>query len=225
LSKKKRIFITRDLTENSIFKNTLEKQGFTIVGKSLISFTATDFGIKEIPDWVFFYSKNGVRFLLEKVEPTFLNQLKIATIGEGTAAFLQAQNIQPDFIGNGKPTETAQQFLKVAAGQKVLFPRARNSKKSIQQLLEKEIEVLDLIVYHNEPKKEVKIDDFDVLVFTSPLNVNVCLKIKQLADNQLVIAIGETTATALKKHEINNYLLPEYPSEKSLSDLILGLSF
>ena len=40
----------------------LENQGFEVFGKSLILFEKVDFEIPEKPDWLFFYSKNGVRF-------------------------------------------------------------------------------------------------------------------------------------------------------------------
>ena len=90
----------------------------------------------------------------------YFKNIKIAAIGEGTAAFLNHKNLPCDFIGNGEPKETAREFSKVASRSKVLFPRAKTSRKSVQSLLNDSIEIRDLVVYENVPKS--------CLLYTSP---------------------------------------------------------
>ncbi|MFT4761689.1 MAG: uroporphyrinogen-III synthase [Paraglaciecola sp.] len=217
----KKVFISRDLKSDSIFKQLLENQGFEIFGQSLISFNSVNFNLPEKPDWLFFYSKSGVLFFLLKVDIGYFATIKIAAIGEGTGAFLKSKNLMPHFIGNGEPKETARQFSKVANRSRVLFPRAKNSLKSVQSMLNGSIEVLDLIVYENAPKTDLKIGDFDVLIFTSPMNAMAYFENKELLDNQQVIAIGLTTLNALQNLGIEHGIVAKNPSEKALAEAVL----
>jgi uroporphyrinogen-III synthase len=217
----KTVFISRNLKPDSIFKQMLENQDFKVFGMSLVSFQKIDFALPQKPDWLFFYSKNGVRFFLEKVDLAYFKNVKIGTIGEGTAAFLESKNLTVAFTGNGNPEETARQFSRVASGSKVLFARAKNSKKSVQTNLNDAIEIQDLIVYENLPKSNVAIRDFDVLVFTSPMNVETYFENKKLIDNQQVIAIGATTATALQNLNIHDFIISKEPSESALAAAVL----
>lgn len=219
----KKAFISRNLKPDSIFKQMLENQGFEVDGQSLISFTKMDFDIPPMPDWLFFYSKNGAQFFLEKVGLEFFKKVKIGTIGEGTALFLKSKNLTVDFIGNGEPKETAKQFSRVANQSKVLFVRANNSKKSVQTLLNDSIAIQDLIVYENAPKTGLTLGHYDVLVFTSPMNVAAYFFDKQLIENQQVVAIGETTGEALKQQKIETFILAEKPSESALAAAVLLL--
>ena len=128
----------------------------------------------------------------------------MAAFGNGTASFLLQKKLKPAFTGTGKPEEVATAFLKIANGQKVLFPRAKNSRQSIRKLLGKNIEAVDLIVYENILRTDFNLNicpfgDFDCLVFTSPMNAEAYFNKKQLIDNQKVIAIGVTTGDALKE--------------------------
>ncbi len=58
----KNVFISRDLDENSGFASQLQAAGWQVRGLSLVTLTALPFD--EIPevDWIFFASKNAVRF-------------------------------------------------------------------------------------------------------------------------------------------------------------------
>ena len=202
MSNDKRVFISREQTTDSVFSRKLSRAGFKVHGELLITITGIPFA--EIPhaDWIFFYSKNGVKYFFENP----LHSLpktggkpipKLATIGPGTADFLEENYGHPHFVGDGNAKTTAELFLKRAAGKKILFPRARDSRRSVQQWIEGKAVLIDLIVYDNVPKKDFDLPDFDILVFTSPLNAKAYFSKKKWKDGQKVIAIGKTTKEAL----------------------------
>ena len=175
-----KVFISRNLNKKSKFIKQLELEGLEVIGRSLIQFSLIPF--EKIPhsDWVFFYSKNGVKYFLEGINKEALLKFKslikiqttkLATIGSGTAMELANAGFPPHFIGHGDPSKTASDFLKLTKGKRVLFVRAKNSRKSIQNLLEAQIEVLDLVVYQNQSKSHFSLPECEYLVFTSPLNV------------------------------------------------------
>ncbi len=220
----KTVFITRQLTEESIFKKQLENEGFKVFGESLINFTAVP--LRKVPtvDWIFFYSKNGVKFFFEGINQAGIQvpgDMKWATIGTETASVLTSELRKPDFIGDGNGAQTAKLFLKVAMGQKVLFPQAETSLRSIQKIIESKIETEDLIVYKNVTKEQVTIPTTDYVAFTSPMNVKAYFENRQTNEDQKIIAIGQTTEQALDRLGIKANGVAEYPSEVALAKTIL----
>ena len=216
----KRIFISRNLAADSIFKSRLEPLGYTIWDRSLLQFSAVTFSHLPDCDWIFFYSKNAVHFFFQQLEQ-LPNSIKYAAFGNGTALALQKLAIQPDFVGNGKKEDTAQAFASFVQGKKVLFPRAKQSQQSIQKLLPEGIKLVDLIVYNNEPLPKIDIPEVDFLVFTSPLNVQTYFSHYSLKKQQVVLAIGQTTANALTNLNISELKVAQHPTEAALVDLIL----
>lgn len=220
----KTVFITRPLSRKSVFQNQLEAAGFTVNGISLLKFSAVSFDSIPSSDWIFFYSKNGVNFFFRGLKDKNLslpNQVRWGVMGKGTADALLKKVSQVDFIGHGNILQTATEFLTRARGQIVLFPQASNSRQTIQRLLEDNITQKDLIVYHNEPKKQVNIPDCNILVFTSPMNVKAYFKDRVLFDDQKVFAIGRTTAKTLVSIGIEDFNIAEEPTEEALVKVIL----
>ena len=207
----------------------LSKAHFQIVGKSLIELHAIDF--QTIPDtnWIFFYSKNAITFFFENIEKQSFSldkkAFKWATIGEGTAKRLLKYNIKADFIGNGTPDKTAFQFLRQVKKQTVTFPRATTSQKSIQKILADQIQAIDLLVYKNQPIQNIKSRNEAFLVFTSPMNATAYFEKHPLKNQQQLIAIGQTTAKALKNLGFNNIIISKTPSEKGLAEAVLSCGF
>ena len=230
----RKAFISRDLQTNSVFYQKLTVAGWEVHGQSLIRFSPVSF--KTIPraDWLFLYSSNGVRFFFQnyyhpcqdspgkKKGPPITYPARWAALGPGTAKALQKYGISPDFIGNGNPAETALAFQKLAGGQTVLFIRAKNSRQSIQSLLEKHLNALDLIVYENIAKTTFTLPHFDCLVFTSPLNVRTYFKKYPLQKDQQIVAIGNTTAKALADMGITKYRIAQQPTEKALVEAVIN---
>ncbi len=213
------IFISRNLTHDSPFLKKLKGKPVHIIAESLVGMSAIK--IREIPpsDWIFFYSKNGVRHFLDQVSHTEISSnCRWAAMGQGTAKAMQEYDIEPDFIGKTTPELTAKAFFEVADGQHVLFPCAKNSRQSIAKLLAGRIKATHLPVYNNYMQDASHLPDSDILVFTSPMNVKAWFLHKKMMENQHFIAIGTTTAKALEQQGIQKINIAKNPSEIALAD-------
>jgi len=211
------IFISRNLSPESIL-NQLKDQ-FEITGHSLIRLIPRKITSLPVTDWIFFYSRHGVQFFFEQA-PTIDEGTLFGAMGPKTAKTLSLyQNVH--FVGNGKKEETAKAFDIVAFKGSVLFPRASKSLKSIQTLLAKNerFKIKDVIVYDNQIRSDLEIVDKDILVFTSPMNAFAYLEQTPLRKGQKIIAIGESTAMAIRKYKLQP-MVAEKPSEESIYQLI-----
>jgi uroporphyrinogen-III synthase len=218
-----KVFISRKLNDNSIFKEKLNSKGVEIVDESLLEFSPLNFELPQGFDWIFFYSKNGVEFFFNNIS-TLNSNVKLAAIGPATAeALLKIRDINADFIGDGIPETTAEAFKKIAAGKTVLFVRAEQSKKSIQEILLNELKVLELIVYKNVPKVNFTKSDADILIFTSSLNAETYFKKYTLEKNQQLAAIGKPTAETISMIGYSNVYCAIHPDEISLATLVLKI--
>lgn len=219
----KKIFITRHLDADSVFNKTLRLNGFEVIGQSLVKFSPVSFGKLPSADWIFFYSKNAVRFFLAGLNHQTILGYKTAALGAGTANVLAEAGYTPDFIGNGDPSAVAESFLQVAEKQRVLFPRASDSRQSVQRLLGNRVKAEDLVVYENIAKQEFQIPDCQLLAFTSPLNAKAYFS-KYRPKGEVVIAIGEATADTLRALQISAEIyIAADPSENALAELALEL--
>jgi len=221
----KSVFITRNLAAESEFRQTLEAKGFIVEGKSLIDFKAVKFELIPPTDWIFFYSKKGVKYFFEGIsdKADFSNR-QLACMGKGTKVALETLGKSADFEGKGTPNEIAAAFLKLAKNQSVLFPRARTSRQSIQKILGNHIISYDLVVYINEPKTDCHMSNNNLLVFTSPLNVEAYFYQNRLKPHQRIVAIGETTAKALRKLGYCEITIAGQPTEKAMAQSVWQLA-
>ncbi|MEM8525265.1 MAG: uroporphyrinogen-III synthase [Bacteroidota bacterium] len=222
---KKSVFITRNVEEDSEFRQILETEGFVVEGRSLIDFRAITFN--EIPetDWIFFYSRKAIRYFFEGLSKEMnLSKTQLACMGKGTTTALEKLGKKANFEGNGTPEEIAADFLQLAKNRSVLFPRARNSRQSIQKILGNHIISHDLVVYINEQKTDCHMSNKNLLVFTSPLNVEAYFHQNTLQPHQRIVAIGETTAKALKKLGYCEIMIAGQPNERSMAESVLRLA-
>ncbi|MEO1714137.1 MAG: uroporphyrinogen-III synthase [Bacteroidota bacterium] len=214
------LFITRKLSPDSPIL-ALQKDGWQIWHESLLEFIASK---EPAPDfsanWIFFSSPKAVQFFPWS---TWDGDAKVACLGPGTARWVQHYRGQPaDWTGNGQPEEVAKAFSQAAHEETVLFPRARQSRRSIQRLMSEQIKQSDWVVYHNQMKSSIQIPRTDLLVFTSPLNaVNYY---RHYPDRKEIpsIAIGATTAQWLRSQNLVTVIETIKPSEVSLRNSILN---
>jgi len=219
----KKIFISRRIKKDSFFYKKIKEAGHELFGKSLLSFRQISFENIPAVDWIFFYSQKGVHYFFKNIHKKKMvlpKNIRWAGFGEMTAQAIEDQWVKCDFAGTGNAKTTAPEFYKIAKNKTVLFPRARHSKRSIQKLLEGQIEMQDLVVYDNFPKKNIQLNDFDILIFTSPMNAEAYFQNLQIdkegnkiRKGQQFYAIGETTAKALKKLGVEKVMVPKNPSE------------
>lgn len=214
------VFITRNLREDDFFFNVLTKNGCTVSGRALIETNRIE--LKKIPagDWVFFSSKHAVRHFIgqTKLQPG----IKIAAVGKATSDELRKYNLRADFIGGGNDTRiTAKQFAAVAGRGTVLFPQAKGSMKTVQQHLPA-AKVIDLVVYETISRPTDDLPECDILVFTSPSNVEAYCAKKKITAKQKVVAMGHATASTLKEKGIISFRSPATFDDAGLAQAVFG---
>ena len=212
----KKIFISRNLSASSPIRDTAEDHH--LVAQSLIEFGSKDFEPPQA-DWIFFYSRNGVRFFFEKGNFALYPYLW-ACLGEGTADELSHYITDISFIGEGDPEKVADDFQRILASDDVTcYIRAEKSLDSVRKKIDRPKD-FSIPVYSNTPSVKIPKDRFDILIFTSPLNVDAWFG-QNPYRNEHIISIGTTTEVHLKdKYGINDVLVASNPTEASMAECL-----
>ncbi|MFL5753887.1 MAG: hydroxymethylbilane synthase [Bacteroidia bacterium] len=219
----KKVFITRNLRASDYFYRALSRLSFAPSGKSLIEFKTIE--IKELPavDWVFFSSKHAVKYFF--MQKPALRNVKFGCISKQTAQELRNIGKRADFIGQSTDTKLiGKQFASLIGSSKVLFPVAKESMRSVQLQFPKKDNAIDLVVYQTV-KHAVKVDeDTDIIVFTSPSNVDAFFEKNKLLAHQKAVGMGDATANALERKGIKRCAKPISFDDLGLVQAVLGLS-
>ena len=221
-----KVFISRELNEHSYFRRALQKHGIEIEARSLIRTVPVimklDNYILRDVDWVFFSSKNAVEYFFQ-LEPSLPKKVKFGVMGSGSEDMLRRKGHFVDYTGAGVDTaDVAADFAKLANGMVVLFPSAENSMRSIQKGLSADTKIIDLPVYETILEDDVELSGAEILVFTSPSNVEAYFACNLLDPYQKVIAIGKSTGKKLDETGVN-YTLPYSPDETGLAEAVFGI--
>jgi uroporphyrinogen III methyltransferase/synthase len=193
-------------------------------------------------EWVAFTSRNAVKAVRERFEEYGLDArafagIKVATVGEQTAADLLAWGIKPDLVPSGEQS---------AAGlledwppydavfdpiDRVFLPRADIATENlVAGLVERGWEVDDVTAYRTvraappaAPIREaIKSGGYDAVVFTSSSTVRNLVGIAGKPHASTVIAcIGPATAKTVEEHGLRVDVLAPSPS---VADLSVALS-
>jgi len=220
------VFISREISEHSYFRKALEKHHIQIEGRSLIRtvpvITKLDPYILKHVDWIFFSSKNAVEYFF-RLEPQLSKNIKFGVMGSGSEEMLRLKGHFTDYTGVGiDSADVAQEFAKLVNGTTVLFPGAENSLRSIQQLLSADTKIIDLPIYETIMEEDIEVSSADVLVFTSPSNVDAYFVDNLLDPYQKVIAIGKSTGKKFDEMGVK-YILPFSPDEVGLAEAVFGM--
>jgi len=216
------VFISRKLNTSNHFQNILEAEGLSVEGWSLVKFGKID-AVKVFPktDWIFFYSKNAVKYFFEYEGNLAKKDILYACMGKGTEAFLSSYDKTSSFTGIGTTENITEDFKIYIKAKRVLFPRALHSLKSIQRGIEDICTVYDLPIYTNIPEENPKSSDADFLVFTSPMNVDIYLQNHEIKKQQTLIAIGKSTARSLMHQTKRKVFISPKPEETALAEFVL----
>lgn len=221
--KPRKIFVTKTFRENDYLPTALAKLGFDVEGKSLIEFK--EIKIKELPksEWIFFSSKHAVKYFFSQ-KPK-IEGVKFGCVGTSTSAELRANGYRADFIGQSTDTKlVGKQFAAKVGNSKVLFPIAKDSLQSIQWQMPKKDNVINLPVYVTL-KQSVEIgENIEIVVFTSPSNVQSYFEKNKWLPGQKAVAMGDATATALDKLKIKDVVKPASFDDLGLFQAILSVS-
>jgi hydroxymethylbilane synthase len=204
--KPKKVFITRNLRETDYLSRALKGLDFSIEGKSLIEFKQIT--IKELPktEWIFFSSKHAVRYFFNQ-KPA-IGPVKMACVGKATSDELRSFGYRAEFIGQSTDTKLiGKQFAAKIGNAKVLFPVARESMQSVQWQFPKRENAINLVVYATLKHSMEVSSDTDIIIFTSPSNVDAFFEKNKLSENQKAVAMGDATKSALLKKKIKENVI------------------
>lgn len=222
------LFISRDLDESSYLAQWLGKHKISIDARSLIKIYPTintlDSFILKRADWIFFNSKNAIEHFF-KLEPYILKKTKIAVLGRGSESTLRKFGRVADFSGDDlgiSTDEIAKEFARLVDGQTVLIPRAKDSLQSIQKALTENTKVIDMPIYETVLEEEVDKTNAQVVIFTSPSNVQAYFQENLIDPDQKIICIGYSTAKIIEEMGLK-YSLPFSPDEMGLAEAVFGL--
>ena len=220
------VFISRELSPQSYFRKALEKHHITIEDRSLIRtvpvITKLAPHVLQDADWIFFSSKNAIEYFFQ-LTPQLPPNIKFGVIGAGSEEMLRLKGYFTSYVGGGIDTaEVAEEFAKLVNGQKVVFPGAEASLRSIQQGLSADTKITDLTVYETVLEEDVEGTSAEVLVFTSPSNVEAYFTDNLLDPSQKVIAIGKSTGKKFDEMG-TKYTLPFSPDEVGLAEAVFGI--
>ena len=216
---KKKIWISRRLDQGSLFKKLLNPLNCIIEDLPLIEKTTVM--LDELPfcNWIFFNSAFSFDSILHLNEQT--KNKKIAAFGNSTANYLKKNGFIPDFTGNGDPDSVSKDFLKTIKDDEIVFfPTSNISLGSVQKKLPNKNKVVK--VTYNTIFKEIKLKQYDYLVFTSPSNVK-AFNTKNSVGNKIAISIGPSTSKALRSAAVSSVFQSYEPTELSLAETVISL--
>ena len=199
----------------------MSKLGHKVHAESLIRHEPFSFQLPSTQfHWVFFSSPRAVEFFF-KHSIQLPTSIKWASLGRGTSKKLSQFVDQIHFEGTGNDTHLiAEQFkVRLNKGEKVLFPQAKGSLRTVPSVLVPE-QCIEINSYQTL-SKETCLGAFDVYVFTSPSNVNSFFIKNNLSDNARIVAIGKSTAIELKKYYSGEINLPWSYSPLALTDAVV----
>jgi len=191
--------------------------------------------------WVAFTSVNAVRAVREKFEEYGLDArafagLKVAAVGEQTAAALTAFGVRPDLVPSGEQSsvgllEDFPEFDPIYDPMnRVFLPRADIATDTlVAGLIELGWEVEDVTAYRTvraapppaETREAIKTGGFDAVLFTSSSTVRNLVGIAGKPHATTVIAcIGPATAKTAEEHGLRVDVLAETPSVAVLAEAL-----
>jgi hydroxymethylbilane synthase len=218
----KSVFITRNPNRFDLFSKSLRDNGFVVHSKALIDIRTV--ALKFVPktEWIFFSSKNAVKHFFSQNPP--LENPKFGCVGKSTAEALRRCGKKPDFIGYSTDTRmTGKQFAATVGSGTVLFPQAKESMRSIQLQFSNSNQVIDVPVYETIRTNDLAVPEVDVLVFTSPSNVEAFFEKNKIRTGQKIVGMGDATANALKLHGIKHCAMPASFDDIGLAQAVYGL--
>lgn len=192
--------------------------GWELTQQPLIRFEKLPFTLPENFDVVFFSSPRSVDYFFS--ENQINSSFKIACLGSGTAAIIQAKNLTPDFIGihSGNPESVAIEFATWLGDRTVLFPLAKNSNETIVKNIPDNQKMI--VRCYETILVETTVNQHDIYAFTSPSNVISFLKSNAFPAHARLIAWGTTTANKMREFGLEPTAVLNESSEKALVDVL-----
>jgi uroporphyrinogen-III synthase len=217
----KRIFISRTLNSDSPFIELSRNNDIVIIDESLIQITQIRFSYTPQTNWIFFTSKNSIDCFFAQ-DPNFPETVKYGVISHTSEKHLLMYNKQASFVGCGVDLlKIAKDFRDVLENESVLFPQAIDSYQTIQKQLAFTNTCNNLYVYKTTIKTDFDIPYSDILIFTSPSNVEAYFNKYKIDVRQFVIAMGASTKYKLKEFGVSKVFIPKSFDEQGLLNVLI----
>src|SRR3954466_16182052 len=216
----KRIVVTRAREQASELKRLFEESGATVIQFPTIEiaspepFDSLDLAVDERFNWLVFTSTNGVAAFFERLfasgkDVRALAGIRIACVGETTAASLRARGIAPDLVPDKfMSAALIPHFDADLHRVRIAVIRAAEGRDEfIEEMRRRGAEVHLAVAYRTIPvaANADELHDIDVVTFTSASTVdnffaatNVDLNVS--LNGALLASIGPTTSDAIRKH-------------------------
>ena len=222
-SENRKVFISREADDANLFIKQLTSFGFDVLTQAPISSETIEVNHLPFTDWIFFTSPKCVHHFFGQ-DLHVPEVCQIASLGSGTANALAHTGVQVSFVGeDGDVKATAERFLNQVKGKSILFPVAEAGLRTVQQVIGEQAEVHNINVYRTLQNRDYKGFEADIAVFTSPSNVEIAGGFNDLT-SLTCVAIGDTTAQALKAKGCTKVFTAPFTTEQALADLVCGLS-
>jgi uroporphyrinogen-III synthase len=214
------IFISRQPKFTAIIQSTLISFGHELISESCIETQPIPFTLTETFDWVFFSSSEGVHHFASQYP--LPSQVKIGVMGSGTLRALPSE-WKAQFVGTSTdPSDVAAAFKSVVKeNEKVLFPVAKSSLKSIGQPFPTH-QTQHVVVYETTPVNK-SIPPCALYVFSSPSNFNAFISHHSVPASSLIVSFGPSTTAAIRAKGFEVTVEMKQIEEKNIADTIMAL--
>ena len=212
------MFISKSKQELNALVAFCEQESIDLTAHSFLNFSPLQFQVPENIECVFFSSPRAVRFFL--AETKLKSSTLIAVAGKSTAKSIEELGYHVSFIPSesGKIQASTVEFKNWLGNRKVIFPTSTISNKSYSRNLNPEqFKLLEVYITKLVPKQ---IAPADILVFTSPSNVDGYFIKNKITHDCKVIAWGESTDKRLKHIFSGDILMLPESTEKELIKIL-----
>lgn len=222
----KSILITREPIECGWLVRSLLAEGFDVVASSQIMLEAIE-PVPSMPktDWIFFNSPKSAKLFFQTYPELELENLKFAGLSTGTSKEIKKWTNRVDYTGSSsaKTEAIAKDFLSIANGAKVLVPCGKQTVGTLKKEDGKAKTVQEVVFYDTLPNNWIAPTDFDLILFTSPSNVDAYIQNHEVRPDTICLAIGDKTAESIEKHGLQATVSEGY-LETDLFDKIMSLA-
>ena len=225
------ILITRAATQASEFAQMLQAQGARVLEMPTLeivppsSWQEMDQAIDQLEDfqWLILTSANAVEYFSQRLlasgkDLRSLAHLKIAVVGNKTAASLQTLGINPDFV---PPEFVADSLLanfpETLKGLRILFPRVETGGREIlvQEMTKAGAAIVEVAAYQSRCPEKIDIpilialqqEQIDMITFTSSKGVQYFSQMLQQHEVMSNMVEGENKPLLNKPNPVLNIKL------------------
>jgi uroporphyrinogen-III synthase len=190
-----KILLSRVSSANSLLRKRLAELGHDLFEISFIRTEAVSFSPEDIKaDWIFFSSKNAIRACIKA--GVDLKKYKLATAGTGTSQELDSKLTIHFESASTQIENEAKAFAHVVGNDTVCFPTSDKSLQSFTKFIpDSQIQIINAYTTRITP---VGAPMADILIFSSPSNVEGFLTLNVIMPGQKIIAFGPSTAKSLE---------------------------